>query len=494
MAYSANKTTLSYRTGNSGSFTLIPNLREVPEFGGTPEKIDVTTLKDKSRRFIPGIKDHGELAFSFLYDNSTTGNYRTLKGLSERERAVTFQLTYPDGTAHEFRAIPAVKMDAGTINGALTFTATMLLQSGIEVTNEGGEIVEPVVLPAGVLKSRILTADDYTVEPSGAFRTETIKSDAFDSASEENGTHVPFWLEDFRYGAFRAGNSRDLTVSHPIVTCVMHNAASNSNTWRVEDLAIPTNAADISNIVFEGYTWNWTHIPTSTKTIHVEPYTAEGFHTFRVFGEFEADMREFGGDLNVIAYSIVIGARQNREGTAAAILFSCCCGEGVSGVRFELLSGTGEFMIQGIGMEAAAAENTFAQARRHFIAFKEPLAKGDRLSISALATTTRRRSEVLGESEERSTIISQPIAREFLRQGQTVQDSSFIKTTERSGGNVWRNDMNGIRMLTLSSEGLAIETGFIDRDWWGHYGGGFGDGTETTWDIDIEEIEVISRT
>jgi len=135
MAYSANQTTLSFRIGGAGAFADIPMLMEVPEFGGAPEKIDVTTLADKSKRYIPGIRDYGDLVFKFLYDNSADGNYRVLKGLDDNATLATFQIEYPDGTAHQFDAVPTVKMDAGSVNGALTFSATMMLQSDIEVIN-----------------------------------------------------------------------------------------------------------------------------------------------------------------------------------------------------------------------------------------------------------------------------------------------------------------------------------------------------------------------
>jgi len=136
MAYSANQTKLSYMRGNEGSFTEILYLMEVPEFGGTPEKIDVTTLSDTSKKYIPGIKDYGDLVFKFLYDNTgSTSNYRVLKGLEDNGITATFKLLYPDGTAHQFNAIPSVKLDAGAINGALTFSATMMLQSDIAVSN-----------------------------------------------------------------------------------------------------------------------------------------------------------------------------------------------------------------------------------------------------------------------------------------------------------------------------------------------------------------------
>lgn len=135
MAYSANQTKLSYKTSGT-TFTEILYLMEVPEFGGAPEKIDVTTLSDKAKKYIPGIKDYGDLVFKFLYDNTdASSNYRVLKGMDDAGTTATFQLEYPDGTAHQFAAIPSVKLDAGTINGALTFSSTMLLQSDIEVTN-----------------------------------------------------------------------------------------------------------------------------------------------------------------------------------------------------------------------------------------------------------------------------------------------------------------------------------------------------------------------
>ena len=137
---SANSTKISYKTGSDDSavFKELEFLMEVPEFGGAPEKIDVTVLSDKVKKFVPGTVDLGDLVFKFLYDNSSAdSSYRVLKGLADAGTAATFQLTYPDGTAHEFDAVPAVKMDAGTLNGALTFGsvksyAQMSLQSKTE--------------------------------------------------------------------------------------------------------------------------------------------------------------------------------------------------------------------------------------------------------------------------------------------------------------------------------------------------------------------------
>ena len=66
---SANSTKISYKTGSgdSATFKELEFLMEVPEFGGAPEKIDVTVLSDKVKKFVPGTVDLGDLVFKFLY-------------------------------------------------------------------------------------------------------------------------------------------------------------------------------------------------------------------------------------------------------------------------------------------------------------------------------------------------------------------------------------------------------------------------------------------
>ena len=132
--YSANGTKLMHKV--NGEDVQIQFLMEVPEFGGTPEKIDVTSLSDTTKSYITGIKDYGDLVFKFLYDNSSDkANYRVLKKYETNNTAAEFTLVYPDGTGHQFTATPAVKMDAGAINGALTFSCTLTLQGEIIVKN-----------------------------------------------------------------------------------------------------------------------------------------------------------------------------------------------------------------------------------------------------------------------------------------------------------------------------------------------------------------------
>lgn len=128
--------TLSYKNGDA--YVLIPNLQEVPELGGTAEKVDVTTLADGNYKYINGIKDFGDLAFKFLYDNSgETSNYRIVRGLEESGEVVDWKVEFPDGTGFEFSGEVSTATDSQSVNSAITFTANITLNSDIVVTHPG---------------------------------------------------------------------------------------------------------------------------------------------------------------------------------------------------------------------------------------------------------------------------------------------------------------------------------------------------------------------
>lgn len=128
-------TKISSKAGSSSTYTELPLLMEVPEMGGTPEKVDVTTLSDASKKYIDGIKDYGDLAFKFLYENSEGSAYRTLRGYEDAGTFADFKVELPDGTAFAFSGQVSTKIDSAAVNAALTFTATISLNSDMTVTN-----------------------------------------------------------------------------------------------------------------------------------------------------------------------------------------------------------------------------------------------------------------------------------------------------------------------------------------------------------------------
>lgn len=120
-------------SANGTAYTEVGNLQEIPSLGGTPDKVDVTCLADGNKKYINGLVDYGDLAFKFLYDNSSeTSNYRVLKSLTGINH---FKITFPDNTAFSFTGECSCSLDAASVNAALTFTANIALNSEIEVTN-----------------------------------------------------------------------------------------------------------------------------------------------------------------------------------------------------------------------------------------------------------------------------------------------------------------------------------------------------------------------
>lgn len=128
--------TLSYKDSLGSSYTLIPHLQEVPDIGGSADKVDVTTLADENYKYINGIKDFGDLAFKFVYDNTETqSNYRLCRKLEETGEAVDWKVTFPDNTEFTFSGEASTAIDGAGVNDALTFTLNITLNSDIVVKN-----------------------------------------------------------------------------------------------------------------------------------------------------------------------------------------------------------------------------------------------------------------------------------------------------------------------------------------------------------------------
>ena len=127
----------AYSNTNEGEYTEVANLQEIPSLGGTPEKIETTCLADENKTYINGLVDYGDLAFKFLYNNSTeTSNYRVLKGLTGVKY---FKITFPDTTEFTFSGECSCSLDSASVNSALTFTANIALNSAITVKHPVGD-------------------------------------------------------------------------------------------------------------------------------------------------------------------------------------------------------------------------------------------------------------------------------------------------------------------------------------------------------------------
>ena len=128
----ANGITLSYGTVK-GTYTKLAGLKEVPEFGIEPEKVENTTLEDKVKKYEFGIGDAGELEYKFAYKNDgASAPYRLLRTAADNKTKLFFKQAYPDGTEVQFEGQVSVKLGGGGVNSVIEFTLKIALQSELE--------------------------------------------------------------------------------------------------------------------------------------------------------------------------------------------------------------------------------------------------------------------------------------------------------------------------------------------------------------------------
>ena len=109
----------------------IAGLTDIPDMGAAPEKLDVTTLADEYRQYINGVKDFGDLEFTFIYESGAEGNYAKLaamEGAGVKECIVTF----PDNSTFTFSGDISVRIVGVGVNAVITFVMSVALQSEIK--------------------------------------------------------------------------------------------------------------------------------------------------------------------------------------------------------------------------------------------------------------------------------------------------------------------------------------------------------------------------
>lgn len=124
-------TKLGMKTTGS-TFKDLEGLQSVPEIGGDPEQVDVTTLVDATKKYIAGIQDMDSLEFTFLYDNAV---FKELKAVQTSGKEAEFKITYPDGSTCTFKGGVTIKMGGAEINGAFQFTLAVTVSSGPDFTD-----------------------------------------------------------------------------------------------------------------------------------------------------------------------------------------------------------------------------------------------------------------------------------------------------------------------------------------------------------------------
>jgi hypothetical protein len=142
MAILSNKAYLMRKANGGSTFTKLVDITSIPDLGGAPDQIDVTTLSDLQTRNINGIQSVSALEFGAWYDKDT---YAALQTIAEADLAKTqAQLdTYEvwfgeDGVHGKFRWQGKLSVYVGSVesNAAVPMTIT--------ISDEGEEALHMV--------------------------------------------------------------------------------------------------------------------------------------------------------------------------------------------------------------------------------------------------------------------------------------------------------------------------------------------------------------
>lgn len=134
----ANGATLGYKekSASGTTFTNLPGLKEIPDMGVDPEKVENTTLIDTHKMYELGIGDLPDMVYKFKYDNTSAESpYRVMRGHEASGTVLTFKETLKDGTTTTFDAQVSVKRTGGGVNGVVDFDLNMIIQSAFTYTD-----------------------------------------------------------------------------------------------------------------------------------------------------------------------------------------------------------------------------------------------------------------------------------------------------------------------------------------------------------------------
>lgn len=132
----ANGTKLAMKKSGDSNYKELPGLKETPEVGITPEKVDNTGLNDPFKMNEMGIGELPDMVYKFKFDNTSADSpYRKLRELQKSGETVSFQETLKDGTVTEFDATVSVKRTGGGVNGVIDVELTVYPQSDFTYTD-----------------------------------------------------------------------------------------------------------------------------------------------------------------------------------------------------------------------------------------------------------------------------------------------------------------------------------------------------------------------
>ena len=130
---STYKTYLMYKaTTTATEYTKLVDIKSFPDLGGEPERIDVTTLSDKIRKYTPGVQDLSSFTFNCNYIAADYVKLAALEG-KQTDYAIWLgaetnnNIDTPDGSNGKWSWTGDVSVfkAGGDVNASQDMTVTM---------------------------------------------------------------------------------------------------------------------------------------------------------------------------------------------------------------------------------------------------------------------------------------------------------------------------------------------------------------------------------
>ncbi len=117
------------------TYTLIPDITGIPSLGASPSTLDVTTLTDKSHKYIKGLMDvGGNLEFPCNFSDEILEAIDTAELAEEAGTAHEWAIMFPAPISKRayFNGEVSIYNDSGDVDSALTGTVAITPTSVIE--------------------------------------------------------------------------------------------------------------------------------------------------------------------------------------------------------------------------------------------------------------------------------------------------------------------------------------------------------------------------
>lgn len=109
---------------------VVAGVKSMGEITEKTSKIEVTTLADKGRRYINGIKEYGDgISFTCNYEKA---EFKKIRALADDE-AHDVEITYADGLKITFEAYVSVTLSGVEVDAVHEFTISLTPASEITI-------------------------------------------------------------------------------------------------------------------------------------------------------------------------------------------------------------------------------------------------------------------------------------------------------------------------------------------------------------------------